>query len=309
MYYFGIDLGGTRIKIGLLKDQTLLDKRVVSARSIEGIASHLPLIDEAIEDLVKKHEVREIKGIAMAFPGIVDPFAKKVLSTNKKYEDASSLDLVAYFKEKWNAPFFIDNDARMAAVAEWKYGDGKEYNDLVMVTLGTGVGTAVVMQGKLMRGKHFQAGCLGGHFVVNFKGNQCSCGNIGCVEAEASSWNIETSARNHPGLSNSSLPSSGIDFHEIFKAAAKGDITAIELRDHCLEIWVAGVISYIHAYDPEIVILGGGILNSADDIIPFMQKRVQQQAWTPWGQVLVKKAAFQNFGGVIGSVHCLKNNI
>lgn len=309
MAFIGIDLGGTRIKIGLLEDQTLLDKRVVSARSIEGIAAHLGLIDQAIEELVNKQGGVELEGIALAFPGIVDPMAKKVLATNKKYEDASSVDLVAYYKEKWNAPFFMDNDARMAAVGEWKYGAGKGYDDLVMVTLGTGVGTAVVMHGKLMRGKHFQAGCLGGHFVVNFEGRQCSCGNIGCVEAEASSWNIEASARNHPGLAESTLPSRGIDFHEIFKAAAQGDRVAKELREHCLEVWAAGVISYIHAYDPEIVILGGGILNSADDIIPFIQKKVQQQAWTPWGQVLVKKAAFQNFGGVIGSVHSLQHNI
>lgn len=308
MYYIGIDLGGTRIKIGLIKKQELLDKQIVSARSKEGISSQLNLIDEVIEVLVKKYEIQKINGIAMAFPGIVDPFAKKVLSTNKKYDDAVFVDLEAYFREKWKTPFFIDNDARMAAVAEWKLGAGKGYDDLVMVTLGTGVGTSVVMQGKLMRGKHFQAGCLGGHFVVNVKGNQCTCGNEGCVEAEASAWSMEAFTKKISDCPAGDLPSRGIDFKEIFKAASKGDKKAKEIRNHCFEIWSAGIISYIHAYDPEIVIIGGGILNSADEIIPYIQEKVNKLAWTPWGKVVVKKAAFQDFGGVIGGVLNFQEN-
>ena len=94
-------------------------------------------------------------------------------------------------KQNWNVDFFIDNDARLAAVGEWKYGAGKDTDNLVVMTIGTGIGTSVIMNGKLLRGKHFQAGCLGGHFSVKYNGSMCTCGNSGCVEAYASTWSFK----------------------------------------------------------------------------------------------------------------------
>jgi len=180
----------------------------------------------------------------------------------------------------------------------------------VMVTLGTGVGTAVVMEGKLLRGRHFQAGCLGGHFVVNYKGNPCNCGNIGCLEAEAATWNLEAQVREHPNFTQSKLfKSIKIDFDILFTTALAGDQVAIEVRDHCLNIWAAGVISFIHAYDPEVVILGGGILKSAEVIIPFIQEKVKKQAWTPWGDVLIRRSELQDQAAIRGAIYCLQNNI
>ena len=310
MSYIGIDLGGTRIKIGLLKNDQLVDSRILPAESVEGLASHLSLIDLAIEQMLCSHSISLLEGMAMAFPGLVNPVEKKVLSTNGKYDDAIELNLPEYYQKKWNCPFFIDNDTRMATVGEWKLGAAKGCDDLVMVTLGTGIGTSVVLQGQLLRGKHFQAGCLGGHFTVNYDGKLCTCGNIGCVEAEASTWNLNSLAQNNEHFHQSSLNSGGvIDFSKLFIEAKKGDCAAIELKDHCIKVWTAGIISYIHAYDPEQVILGGGILKSADDIIPVIKENVEKYAWTPWGKVIIKAGQLGDFAGVIGAVYCLKNKI
>lgn len=309
MYYIGIDLGGTRIKIGLMKNATLIDKQVLFARSCNGLASHLSLIDEAIAAMLLEHGVARIQGVAMAFPGLVNPHTKKVLSTNQKYDDAASLDLITYYKQKWDASFFIDNDARMAAVGEWQFGAGRNCNDLVMMTIGTGIGTSVISEGRLLRGKHFQAGCLGGHFVVNYKGKLCTCGNTGCVEAEASTWNIASFAQEHTAISSSLLKEKTIDFRELFQAAAQGDVVAIEIKQHCLDVWAAGVISYIHAYDPEMVILGGGILNSAAEIIPHIREKVNKYAWTPWGKVAIRVTVLQDAAGIFGAVYSLQSNI
>lgn len=305
----GIDLGGTRIKIGLVSGGLLAGVKVLPARSVRGLASHLPMIDEAIAALMREHGVARVESVAMAFPGLVNPHTRKVLSTNQKYDDAPSLDLEDYYRNRWNAAFFIDNDARMATVGEWKYGAGRGYNDLVMVTIGTGIGTSVIMEGKLMRGKHFQAGCLGGHFVVSFDGKQCTCGNKGCVEAEASTWNIAALAKEHPLYANSSLKGKDIDFRQLFAAAALGDELALALKTQCLDVWAAGIISYIHAYDPERVVLGGGILNSAHEIIPYIQHRVDQYAWTPWGKVSVNVSELQDSAGIFGAVYCFQNNL
>jgi glucokinase len=305
-YYIGIDLGGTHIKIGLLQEEELVDHQVLNAQPLKGLRSHLQLVDKTIDEMLTKHFISSLQGIGMAFPGLVNPQTKKVISTNNKYDDAPLLDLESYFQEKWNAIFFIDNDARMATVGEWKFGAGKDCNDLVLVMLGTGVGTSVVMEGKLMRGKHFQAGCLGGHFVVNHRGRPCTCGNIGCVEAEAATWNISTLAHDHQHYYRSSLADKNlIDFEAVFAAAKKGDVVATEIKEHCLNVWTSGIVSYIHAYDPERVIVGGGIMNSANDIIPFIREKVKKNAWTPWGEVSVQNAALGDQAAILGVIHCL----
>ncbi len=310
MSYIGIDLGGTRIKIGLLEHDELIDSQILSAQSLDGLASHLHLIDAAIEQMLSAHSISSLQGIAMAFPGLVNPVSRTVLSTNKKYDDAIELKLEEYYQKKWKCSFFIDNDARMATVGEWKFGAAKGCDDLVMVTFGTGIGTSVVLQGQLLRGKHFQAGCLGGHFTVNYDGKLCTCGNIGCVEAEASTWSLISLAHNNEHFYQSSLNDNGvIDFSKLFMAAKKGDCVAKELKDHCIKIWTAGIISYIHAYDPEQIILGGGILNSADDIIPIIKENVGKYAWTPWGSVAIKAGQLGDYAGVFGAVYCLKNKI
>ncbi len=310
MSYIGIDLGGTCIKVGLIEDYNLIDSQIFPAKSINGLACHFDLIDTIIEELLSSHSVSSLEGIAMAFPGLVNPVTKTVLSTNKKYDDACELNIEEYYQKKWACSFFIDNDARMATVGEWKLGVGRECDDLVMVTLGTGIGTSVVLNGQLLRGKHFQAGCLGGHFVVNYNGKLCTCGNVGCVEAEASTWSLPCLVHEHENFYQSSLnDGEDIDFSKLFMAAANGDYVAKEIRDHCIKIWSAGIISYIHAYDPEQIILGGGILNSASDIIPGIEEEVEKHAWTPWGKVAIKNGELGEYAGLLGAVYCLKNKI
>lgn len=310
MSYIGIDLGGTRIKMGLLENDQLIDSKIFPAKSHDGLSSHLHLIDAVIGQMLSFPSITPLDGIAMAFPGLVNPVTGTVLSTNKKYDDATELKLKDYFQDKWACPFFIDNDTRMATVGEWKLGAGKGCDDLVMVTFGTGIGTSVILQGQLLRGKHFQAGCLGGHFIVNYNGALCTCGNTGCVEAEASTGSLTSLAHQYSNFSQSSLNDIGdIDFSRLFLAAKNGDGTAQEIKEHCIKVWTASIISYIHAYDPEQIILGGGILNDGDDIIQIIKERVKRQAWTPWGKVSVAAGWLGDYAGVLGAVYCLKNKI
>src|SRR3990170_7444612 len=93
--------------------------------------------------------------------------------------------------ERWGVPLVLENDARAALVGEWQYGAGKDCDNVVLITLGTGVGTAALINGKLLHGKHFLAGSLGGHMSINLHGDVCNCGNLGCVESEASTWALQ----------------------------------------------------------------------------------------------------------------------
>lgn len=310
MSFIGIDLGGTRIKMGLIDEGILRDSKIISAASDRGLESHLSILDREIEQMLDVHRPSPLSGIALAFPGLVNYISGKVLSTNKKYADAPKTDLNKYYLQKWGCPFFIDNDARMATVGEWKLGAGRGSDDLVMVTLGTGIGTSVIIDGKLLRGKHFQAGCLGGHFTVNYNGRQCTCSNSGCVEAEAAGWSLPLLLQEHKDFDSSVLKQEEtLDFYHLFKAAAMGDPVAREIKEQCVRVWAAGIISYIHAYDPELIILGGGVAEGQKKLIPEIGKIVNEKAWTPWGKVKIKPGELGDYAGVIGAVYSMENKI
>ena len=309
-YFIGIDLGGTLIKMGLLKGETIIDRCQFQSRSASGMASHLEELAEAIDNLLHRHGVApsDFGGIGLSFAGIVDVKAQRVLSTNEKYDDAPGIDLVQWAKDKWGVQFFMDNDARMATTGEWQYGAGKGCDNMVMMTLGTGIGTSAIMEGRIVRGKHFQAGCLGGHFTINLHEPNCNCGNIGCVEALSSSWSIDRQAKTSPELNESLLANfERVGFLELFDAARKGDALACRIRDICLQSWATGVVNLIHAYDPERVILSGGAMNSKDEILPFIRQYVNRYAWTPWGKVEILASTLMNDAAILGVCYCLQN--
>lgn len=279
-----IDLGGTVVKVGLLCNGEIVECMHLKSQLSIGFISNLPRIKEAIDSILSRQHIEpeQLAGIGLAFPGLVDPNKGKVISTNEKYDDACECDLNAWIEQNWNVPFYIDNDARLAVLGEWRQGAARGKRNVVMMTIGTGIGTGVIIDGNVLYGQHYQAGSLGGHFVIDYKGRSCTCGNKGCVEAMASSFFLPVIIQEHPQLSDSFKQlADKIDFKEIFGLAATGDKDALLLRNECMDIWSAAIVTYIHAYDPEIVVLGGGIMNSADVIIPYIKERVDRYAWCP----------------------------
>ncbi|MFD1816662.1 glucokinase [Pseudarcicella hirudinis] len=298
-----VDLGGTQIKLGLIHQSEILVTSQMDAQSHEGLGERLPEIAACFNNLLDQAglSISNVIGMGIAVPGIVDSVHKKVLSINKKYSDVIELDLSRWVSETWNLPLFIENDTRSALLGEWKYGKGSGCNNLVLMTLGTGIGTSAVIEGNLLRGRHFQAGILGGHFTVNINGDLCNCGNYGCAEAEASTWNLYELAKKHPGFSKSRLSQTEIlDFRTIFQYAERGDELAKTIRNKSLEVWSACAVNLIHAYDPDLLILGGGIMGSKDIIAPFIQSKINQHAWTAWGKVQVEAASFTNTAALLG---------
>jgi glucokinase len=245
-------------------------------------------------------------GLALSFCGLADSRTGRVVSTNQKYDDATSLDLPAWCKREFNLPFKIENDARMALLGEQFAGAARGFDDVVMITLGTGIGGAAMMNGQLVRGKHVQGGCLGGHLPVLFDGRQCTCGAIGCTEAEASGWALPLIAKEWPGFAQSKLAKEPeVNFRAVFTLATNGDGVAKGIRDRCIRVWAAGAVGLVHAYDPEVIVIGGGVMRSADVIIPVIQEHVVKHSWTPWGNVQVKSAELGNHAGLLGAVPLL----
>jgi glucokinase len=294
--YIGIDLGGTRVKIGLVKAGAVVARKIIPANAAGGLEASFPDIQKEIDGLLRAYHLTRatLGGIGLAFPGLVDPSSQRILSTNKKYDDALVVDVPGWVRRHWDVPFFIDNDARMAAVGEWKYGAGRDTNDLVVMTIGTGIGTSAIIEGKLLRGRHFQAGCLGGHISVQYEGRECTCGNLGCLEAYGSTWSLEGRVK---------------DFETLFAMVEEGDESAIRILRDCFDVWSAGIVNLIHAYDPEVVVLGGGVMAQSDKILPYLTEKVHLRAWTPWGKVKLRSTQLHSDAGIAGVVHCLQFNI
>ncbi|MBV5314497.1 MAG: ROK family protein [Prolixibacteraceae bacterium] len=307
-----IDLGGTFIKIGLLQNGELIDRKEIPAQSASGLKAQLPALESEIDLFMLANQVENeaVLGIGFSFAGLVDSAVNRILSTNQKYDDGPDTDLVGWAREKWNWPLYAMNDARMALLGEWQHGAGQGCTELVAVTLGTGIGSAVLIGGELLIGKHFQAGNLGGHFVVNHKGTDCTCGNVGCVEAEASTWRLPSLLKEHPEFTESAIKGEDVlDFRALFHHAGNNDKVAKEVLEHCLSAWAAGIITMIHAFDPEMIILSGGIMKSSAVILPALQEKVNQLAWTPWGKVKLVEAKFPDSAALVGADYLVRKSL
>ena len=308
MKALAVDLGGTHAGCGVVENSRILAHENLDTARAKSLAAFLPKISDILRSLVKKTglALQDFSGIAVGMPCIVDSRAMRALATHGKYDDAKEIDLSAWSRKEFGMPLRLENDARMALLGECFGGAAQGYSDVIMMTLGTGIGGVVMMEGKLILGKHFQAGCLGGHLPVLYNGRRCTCGNVGCAEAEASGDSLTAVVNTWPGVSESSLSKySSLGFKELFAEAAAGDRVALEVRDRCLKIWAADAVAMIHAYDPEILVIGGGVMKSADLILPAIEAHVREYAWTPWGKVQVRAAELGNNAALLGAVPLL----
>jgi glucokinase len=305
------DFGGRRIKLGLVQDGRVTASQVLAAEADQPLRARLEVVAEALRAFCAEQHLAPsgCGGVGFAYPSIIDTRRARIMDHFGKFGDASQLDLRGWAREALGLPLFIDNDARLALIGEWLYGAGRGCDNLGVMTLGTGLGTSAVIEGKVLRGAHGQGGILGGHFTVNYSGRQCVCGNIGCAEAEASTWMLDELARNHAGFSDNPLSREPVlDYAAVFRLAAEGDACALALRDHSLQIWSATAVNLIHAYDPEKVILCGGIMASANVILPAMQAYVDRHAHTPWGRVEVVPSALGDEAALLACEWLLQQN-
>ena len=200
MPVIAIDMGGTQIKFGIIDESgSILSVSKMEAFPCERTETNLQKINKSIKSVLSEMNIsrEQIGAIGIAVPSIVDD-NNQVLSRYVKYKDANEFDFNVWAKQNWGLPIIVENDARAALIGEWQYGAGKGYNDIGLLTLGTGVGTAILSQGKLYKGKHFLGGSLGGHTSINFNGDPCNCGFFGCLETEASTWALTGLASTHP---------------------------------------------------------------------------------------------------------------
>ena len=304
--FIGVDFGGTRIKLGLIFEGDIIADANIEAASALTFEQRLADIALEMNQLLSAGAYK-LTGIGFAFPGIVNFYTGRILSKYVKYPGAENIDLNAWAEANFGVPIAVENDARAALVGEWKHGAGVGSTDLVLVTLGTGVGTGVLVNGAPLRGKNFVGGNLGGHSTINFEGSICNCGNIGCVESESSTWALTQIARTSPEFAASRLAELDvIDFKNLFELAEGGDALAETLQDRCLKVWSLCVINLVHAYDPQKVIFGGGIMKSSHLILPYIKHMLDKHSWISSADVDLEVAAQPEHAGILGVYELLK---
>lgn len=299
MNILAVDLGGTHAACALVQGKRILARETVGLPDSDSLRAVLIAIEP---HLSRMHAEHRADAIGFGFCGLVDSRQTRIASTNGKFTDGPTLDLAAWSGQTFGLPLRLENDARLALLGECHAGAAQGETDVVMFTLGTGIGGVAMIDGRLLRGKHQQAGVLGGHIPVTLTGRRCTCGGLGCAESEASGWALPIVASAWPGFENSALASRSIDFEYLFACATAGDAVAGEIVNHCLRVWGAAAVAAIHSFDPDLLVYGGGVMNSADAIIPFLRDYVKKNAWTPWGTVGVRVAQLGNDAALLGVV-------
>ena len=280
-YGFGIDLGGTTVKIAYFDETgTILEKWEIPTVTADGGKQILPDIADSIHAFLQAHNINEsnILGLGIGVPGPVN--AKGVV--NKCVNLGWGVfNISQQLTELTGFPVKAGNDANVAALGEFWKGGGKGCDNMVFITLGTGVGGGIVVEGNLLHGAH-GSGAEVGHICVNPEETlQCNCGNYGCVEQYCSATGIVRLAKLH--LASSEAPSvlrnvENLTCKDIFDAAKAEDKVALAILDqvyHYMGLFLANVCSTVN---PEVVVIGGGVSKAGDMLVkgiePYFHKHV-----------------------------------
>ncbi|MEI6562112.1 MAG: ROK family protein [Verrucomicrobiota bacterium] len=279
MITLAADFGGTTIKYGLVREGGLIARGRMAACADRPMTERLEAVANALEALLKENGVAlcNCKGAALALPFLVHPSQARVLGEFGKFPGAVEIDYDAWSRNRLGVPIVIENDLRMALLGEWAAGAARGRDDVAMLALGTGIGCAAMAGGRLLRGANNRAATLLGHSSIALDGAVGRCGNVGCAEDLASTATLPDLARAMEDFGASPLAvAERVDFEAVFTHAAKGDPCSQALLSHCLKVWATLVQNVILAYDPELVVLGGGVLRSGDIILRALSNHLQQ---------------------------------
>ena len=312
MYRLGIDLGGTNIVAGVVDENFKIvataKRKTNCPRPAEEIVNDMAEI--SLEAIAKAGlEAKDIVSAGVGSPGSINPTEGIVVYSNNL--GFFNLELSALLKEKTGIDFYLDNDANAAAYGELIAGAGKGVNNFVMLTLGTGVGGGVIIDGRMLTGSNY-AGAELGHTVVDINGQMCSCGRQGCFEAYASATALIRQTKQamvkYPNSIMWDIVKGNIDAVNgltAFDAMRKGDEAGKAVVDKYIYYLSVGVSNMINIFQPEILCIGGGVSKEGDNIIAPLQKMVDGENYARLMEkkAVIKAAELGNDAGIIGAAY------
>ncbi len=308
-YYVGIDLGGTNIVAGVVDE----DYNIIAKASTK---TNCPRPEKEIADDMAKMALQAVKNanltidqiewIGVGTPGIANSATGIIeYSNNLGFKNTP---MVKYIQETIDKPVFIENDANAAAYGEYVAGAAKGAKNAVCITLGTGVGGGIIVDGKIYAGSNF-AGAEIGHTVIEVDGPQCSCGRKGCFEVFSSATGLirmskEAMAEHPESIMNKMAEEKGkVTARTSFDAMRAGDAVAKAVVDKYIKYLAAGITNTINIFQPDVLCIGGGVCNEGDPLLLPVKALVKEEVYTrnseKNAEIVIAKLG--NDAGIIGA--------
>lgn len=301
-YVVGVDLGGTKIYTALVDlEGDIIKEKTVETLAHEGEQAVMGRIVDTINYVIDGTDKNLIKSIGIGSPGPLD--VKNGIIIENSNLPFKNFAIVKTIKETYDLPTYLDNDANVATLGEFMFGAGKGTENMVFITASTGIGGGAVLNGKLFRGSTGNALEVG-HTTVAKEGPRCGCGNLGCAEALGSGTAIGKRAK-EAVLSNAvtSLKNyENVTAKEVFKEAANGDRVAKNILNTSLTYLGIAVANTITNFDPEKVVVGGGVVNGGDIVIDTIRNVVEERCMAAFvDNCTIEKAILGGKAGVLGA--------
>ena len=312
----GVDIGGTNVKIALVnKKGEISCPKTVPTRAEMGYEYTIGNIKQCIKDVMTEADITtaDIEGIGFGFPGQIDcdNGIVRILPNIPGWIDVPIAEIM---RNEFNVPVKVDNDVRCMALAELNYGAGAGCQNLICITIGTGIGSGLVVNGKLVRGASNAAGEIGHIKLEMHDGLICGCGDTGCFEAYASAPSIIAMAKDYisGGKSTKYRELAGsvdaITPAIVCQAAKEGDVVAKKIFDRMGEYLGIGLASVVNLLNPEKIVIGGGVADAGDILFEPLKKTLKDRAMPIQGAaVTVVPAELGNTAGLIGASLLIDN--
>lgn len=300
-YVFGVDIGGTTVKLGLFDvEGNVLDKWEIPTRTEESGSLILPDIADSIREKMKQIDRESVAGVGVGAPGPVDSEGMVHRAVNLGWGTFSIKDTL---EDLLNMPVMAGNDANVAALGEMWMGGGQGCKDLVVVTLGTGVGGGIIINGKMLTGATGAGGEIGHIHVEDSEEEICGCGNKGCLEQYSSATGITRLANRLLASSNkdSILRSGEVSAKTVFDAVKSSDALALEVAEKFGKYLGDALAGIACVVNPEAIVIGGGVSKAGEILIDFIRPHYEKNVFHGSRQVKFSLATLGNDAGIYGA--------
>ena len=314
-YYVGLDVGGTTMKAAVVDDAGHASPSVsMPTESYKGQEQGLATMCETIRRAAAAagREISDISGIGVATPGTMDIPAGIILDP-PNLRPWRNVPVRQHIHDAFKIPTAFQNDANAAAYGEYWIGAGREVKSMVLFTLGTGVGGGVIIDDKILEGRHSHGAEVGHMKIDSSAPRQCGCGRWGCLEAYASATAVVKRAKEALGANSSSRLSAKLNGNEelsaraIFTAADEGDELAKKIVDETAWYLAVGAMNMMHIIDPDAVVFAGGMVAAGESFLAKIKKHINELAFpVPAEYTLIRYAQLGSDAGMIGAAACAK---
>ncbi len=296
-YTVGVDVGGTNVKFGLIDPSgAVLHRNRLVTKSYGSDKNRLiKALAEGVLGLIAASGISkaQVAGVGIGLPGLVNPKDGLVIFL-PNIPGWRNVPLKAKLEKYLGLPVYLENDVNLITLGEWGFGAGRGCCNMIGMTLGTGVGAGLILDGKLYRGEGFAAGELG-HMPINFEGPRCNCGSFACFETFVGNGRLQR-------MAEEKFQRPGIALEDVFQLAKTGNVKALRFWQETGETIGTGLIGAVNLLNPTHIVIGGGVSRSHQFLFPAIRRTIKARAMAVQGRMVkIVRARLGDDAGIIGA--------